>query len=160
MSNRIGWRWLLAVAIALSCTFAVFFTHNAEVASSRGSMVSGLATLKTMSQQTVPYETAISNQKPTLLEFYANWCTTCQAMAPLLERLHQRYGETVNVVMLNVDEPQWTRQIAQYGVTGVPQFTFLGRDRNPVETLVGNVPEAILSSMFEQLQAPSASQET
>ena len=75
-------------------------------------------------------------------------------MAPSLKRLHQRYGETVNFVMLNVDEPQWTDQIAQYGVTGVPQLTFLGRERNPIETLVGNVPESILSSIFEQLQAP------
>ena len=152
--NRIGWRWILATAIALSCLVVVFFTNSAEVSSTRGSMVSSLATLRTMSQETVPYETAIANQKPTLLEFYANWCTTCQAMAPSLERLHQRYGEAVNFVMLNVDEPQWAQQIAQYGVTGVPQFTFLGRDRKPVKTLIGNIPETVLSPIFEELQAP------
>ena len=152
--NQINWRWILATAIVLCSLVVFFFTNNAEVSSTRGSMVGGLATLRTMSQETVPYETAISNQKPTLLEFYANWCTTCQAMAPSLERLHQRYGKTVNFVMLNVDEPQWSQQIAQYGVTGVPQFTFLGRDRKPVKTLVGNIPETIFSTIFEQLQAP------
>lgn len=103
-----------------------------------------------MAQQSVPYETALSNGKPTLVEFYADWCTSCQALAPSVTKLHEQYGSQVNFVMLNVDESRWRQAIQQYQVRGVPQLFFITPDLRVVKTLIGKVPEPILTQYLEQ----------
>ncbi|WP_233501713.1 thioredoxin domain-containing protein [Acaryochloris thomasi] len=104
-----------------------------------------------MAQDAVPYEVAIASQKPTILEFYADWCSVCQSMAPTMQTLEQQYGEDINFVMLNVDEAQWLPQMDQYDVTGVPQFTLLNEQQSLVKSLVGRIPQIILADEFEQL---------
>jgi|GEM_PF-1455943 len=153
-------RFLWVAAIALCCFAGTLFITHPEVSATSSTSVSGLATLRAMAQQSVPYQTAVANNKPTLLEFYANWCTTCQSMAPSLKQLHHRYGKAVNFVMLNVDDPQWMGEIEKYRVNGVPQLTFLKSDRQVAKTLVGRVPETILVQLFEQIQNPNANLET
>ncbi len=115
------------------------------------SSVSGLATLKGMAKQSVPFPVALANGKPTLLEFYANWCSTCQFMAPSLEKLHDKYGEQVNFVMLDVDDPQFEPQLLEYDVNGLPQITFLSANATDSKTLVGMIPERAIAQNLEQL---------
>lgn len=111
--------------------------------------LSGLKIMKEMAQEAVPYEDAIASTKPTLLEFYADWCSVCQSMAPTLQTLKQEYGEEINFVMLNVDEAQWLPQMDRYSVTGVPQFTLLDRHQSPIQTFVGRIPQLILSEVLD-----------
>ena len=81
--------------------------------------------MRKMAKESMAYQDAINDRKPTLLEFYAYWCTTCQEMAPIINSLESEYAEKINLVMLNIDDPQWQEIIEKYRVTGVPQFTFL-----------------------------------
>ena len=113
--------------------------------------LSGLMTLKAMATDAMPYEVAIASPNPTFIEFYADWCTTCQGMAPTVADLHQQYGDTINFVMLDIDDPQWATQVADYGASGVPQFTLVDGDHHTVKTWVGKVPKSILGNTFEQL---------
>lgn len=113
--------------------------------------LSGLKVMKEMAQEAIPFEVAIATQKPTLIEFYADWCSVCQSMAPTMQALEQQYGGDINFVMLNVDEAQWLPQMDQYDVTGVPQFTLLDQQHSQVKTLVGRIPQLILAEEFEQL---------
>jgi thiol-disulfide isomerase/thioredoxin len=108
-----------------------------------------------MAQQSVPYESALTNGKPTLVEFYADWCSSCQSLAPSIAKFHEQYGSQVNFVMLNVDDSQWRPLMQQYQVMGVPQFFFITSSRRVVKTLVGRVPESILAQLFEQLLNPT-----
>jgi thiol-disulfide isomerase/thioredoxin len=146
--------YLLAGLFILFCSVSFFLTRLDRAAASPSSLA-GLAALREMAQQSVPYDIALSNGKPTLLEFYADWCTSCQSLAPTLSKFHEEYGSQVNFVMLNVDEPQWSQQLKQYQVKGVPQFFFMRSDRSVVKTLVGSVPEPILGKLFEQLVNPT-----
>lgn len=148
--------YLLTGLFILFFCGACFFFTSLDRAAASPSTLAGLAALREMSGQSVPYETALSNGKPTLVEFYADWCTSCQALAPSISQFHQQYGLEVNFVMLNVDQPQWQPQLQQYQVRGVPQFFFLKPDRTIVKTLVGAVPQQILGGWFEQLRHPSS----
>ena len=116
-----------------------------------GSPLSGLITLKNLAKNATPYEEAISNGKPTVLEFYADWCNTCQSMSGTIEALEEQYGDRVNLVMLDIDDPQWDDLGQQYRVTGIPQYNFLDAEEHKVESFIGKVPQRILAQAFEQL---------
>ncbi|MFQ4135226.1 thioredoxin family protein [Nodosilinea sp. PGN35] len=120
------------------------------------------ASLSELATSAVPYEVAQSNGKPTLLEFYANWCTSCQAMAGDMAELRQGYGDRVNFVMLNIDNNKWLPEMLAYRVEGIPHFVYLGADAHPVATAVGEQPRQILSDNLEALiaQAPLPHQQT
>src|SRR5919199_1373138 len=124
--------YILAGIFILFCGISFFLTRLDQAAATPSSPI-GLISLRKMAQQSVPYESALSNGKPTLVEFYADWCTSCQSLAPTISKFHQQYGSQVNFVMLNVDDPQWHQQMQQYQVMGVPQFFFMRSDRTVVK---------------------------
>ena len=67
---------------------------------------------------------ALSNGKPTVFEFYADWCEACKEMAPDMINVKKQNSNKVNVVLLNVDNSRWVDLIDKYNVNGIPQLTF------------------------------------
>lgn len=113
----------------------------------------GSATLTTIAEDAVPLEVALGNGKPTLMEFYANWCTSCQTMAPDMETLKQEYGDAVNFVMLNVDNSKWLPEILSYRVDGIPHFVFLGKEGQAVAQTIGEQPRSVMAANLTALLA-------
>lgn len=146
-----SWRlWIALTVLPLAMATAIMLTQpTANIVSM--TPLSGLMTLKSMAAKAVPYDIALASQKPTLIEFYADWCTTCQSMSGTVDALHERYGDRLNFVMLDIDDPQWASQIETFGATGVPQFTLLDSRQHPVETWVGKVPKPVFSNVFDHL---------
>ncbi|NEP86953.1 MAG: thioredoxin fold domain-containing protein [Okeania sp. SIO2C2] len=130
------------VAIALSVT--IFIGLRTETAS---------VSLGEMAEAATPLNVALSNGKPSLVEFYANWCTTCQAMASELEEIKQQYGENANFVMLNVDNSKWLPELAKYRVDGIPHFVFLDGDGSEVGQTIGEMPKSVMAANIEALIA-------
>lgn len=130
-------RNFIIVLVAIVLTVSVFLGLKTET---------GAGLLSTMAKDAVPLELALSNGKPTLMEFYANWCTSCQAMAPDLEALKQQYGDRVNFVMLNVDNSKWLPEVLSYRVDGIPQFVFLGHDGSAIAQSIGEQPRTIMEA--------------
>ncbi len=60
----------------------------------------------------------ISGSKPTLVDFYAEWCGPCKAQAPILEQVKERMGDSVNIIKINVDTNQ--EVAARYNVRSIP----------------------------------------
>ncbi|WP_035986672.1 thioredoxin family protein [Leptolyngbya sp. KIOST-1] len=117
---------------------------------------SAMPSLGDLAASAVPYEEAQTNGKPTLLEFYANWCTTCQAMAADMADLRETYGDRVNFVMLNIDNNKWLPEMLAYRVEGIPHFVYSGADGSPIAVAIGEQPRQILSENLDALiaQAP------
>lgn len=111
------------------------------------------ASLPELAATAVPYEAALRNGKPTFLEFYANWCTSCQAMAGDMAELRRRYGDQVNFVMLNVDNTKWLPEMLNYRVDGIPHFVYLDRQGEAVATAIGEQPRLVLTDNLEALVA-------
>lgn len=141
---------MVGIAVVAAMLITVFITRPAATTSSF-TPLSGLMTLKSMAAKTMPYEAAIASSNPTFIEFYADWCTTCQGMSATIAELHQHYGDAINFVMLDIDDPQWATQISHYGASGVPQFTLLDAHHDELNTWVGKVPKSILATVFDQL---------
>ncbi len=135
---------LMAIAVVIVFAVASFFLTRPAEQTQGVSAVSGLMSLQTAAKEAMPYETAIANQKPTLIEFYADWCTTCQAFAPTLQAVHQDVGNRVNFVMLDIDNPRWQTQVRQFRVNGVPYLVLLDQHQAIADTFIGKVPKTIL----------------
>ncbi|MBX2862123.1 MAG: thioredoxin family protein [Leptolyngbyaceae cyanobacterium MAG.088] len=137
-------RNFVVVAVAVVLSIAVVFGLQTRTPS---------ASLSEMATVSVPLDEAISNGKPTLVEFYANWCTSCQAMAGDLQQLKNEYQQDVNFVMLNVDNNKWLPEMLHYRVDGIPHFAFLDDAGNDAGAAMGEVPRALLADNLVALVA-------
>lgn len=65
------------------------------------------------------FSTAVlGSELPVLVDFWAEWCGPCKAIAPLLDDVAKAYAGKVRVVKINIDDnPQTPRQ---YAVRGIP----------------------------------------
>ena len=139
------------IALTVISSFAISIVVSPPALALGSSPLSGLITLKNLAKDATPYEEAVANGKPTLLEFYADWCTTCQGMSGTIAELEEEYGDRINLVMLDIDDPQWDNLAQQYRVTGIPQYNFLDAEERKIASYIGKVPQKILSQSFERL---------
>ncbi|MFQ3585993.1 MAG: thioredoxin family protein [Cyanobacteriota bacterium] len=125
---------LIAVAAVILAT-GLFLANQSRSAST---------SLEALAQRSVPLEEAQANAKPSLVEFYADWCTSCRSMAPVLASLKEEFAQQVNFVMLNVDNPKWLPELSRYRVNGIPHFLFLDREGELLGSAIGEQPESVL----------------
>lgn len=74
----------------------------------------------------------------TLVEFWAEWCGPCRALAPVLEQVAAERRGTLRVVRINADDNP--RTAAAYHALALPLMTVF-RDGEPVGTIVGAKPK-------------------
>ncbi len=142
MGTRV--RNLSIVIVAIALTVSLFLGMRSQT---------DTATLTELAENSTPLEVAMSNGKPTLMEFYANWCTSCQAMAKDMGELEQEYADQVNFVMLNVDNDKWLPEITRYRVDGIPHFVFFGKDGTEIAQTIGEQPRTIIAANLAALVA-------
>jgi thioredoxin-like negative regulator of GroEL len=115
--------------------------------------------LKSFGELSIDPEIALKNNKPTFLEFYAEWCEVCKEMAPKVSTLKQDYEKEINFVFLNVDNPKWNKYIQKFKVNGIPQVNLLDKKGNLISTFVGKQEEISIRSSIDQLGRETNSKE-
>ena len=83
--------------------------------------------LKSFGELSVDPEIAFKNNKPTFLEFYAEWCEVCKEMSPKVSALKEEYEKDINFVFLNVDNQKWENYIRKFEVNGIPQINLFDK---------------------------------
>ena len=86
--------------------------------------------LKRFGELSVDPEIAFTNNKPTFLEFYAEWCEVCKEMAPQVSAFKDEYEKDINFVFLNVDNQKWGNYIQEFAVNGIPQVNLFDKKGN------------------------------
>lgn len=142
--NITPWRNLIIAIAAIILSVAIFLGFQTQVNST---------SLEAQVQTATPLDVALTNKKPTLTEFYADWCTSCQAMAGDLAILKDNYHDSVNFVMLNVDNNKWLPEILRYRVDGIPHFVFLDEQGTEIAQTIGEQPLSIMEANLDALIA-------
>ena len=93
-----------------------------------------------VTEQTFDAE-VIKSDKAVIVDFWAEWCGPCRAVAPVLDRIaEERSGELI-VVKVNIDEEPGLAQ--RYGVQSIPTI-ILFRNGEPAKATVGAQPKGAL----------------
>jgi thioredoxin 1 len=80
----------------------------------------------------------LASDKLSIVDFWAEWCGPCRAIAPIIEDLSREYDGKVNVGKVNVDHnPQVSYQ---YGITSIPAILFF-KNGKLVDKLIGAQPK-------------------
>ena len=115
--------------------------------------------LKSFGELSVDPEIAFNNNKPTFLEFYAEWCEVCKEMAPTVSALKEEFEEDINFVFLNVDNQKWNNYIGKFEVTGIPQVNLFDKEGNLISTFIGKQEETAIKDSIDRLNSGSKSHE-
>ena len=108
--------------------------------------------LKSFGELSVNPEIAFSNNKPTFLEFYAEWCEVCKEMAPQVSAFKDEYEKDINFVFLNVDNQKWDNYIEKFAVNGIPQVNLFDKKGNLISTFIGKQDEMKIRKSINNLE--------
>ena len=106
---------ILLIFLSIFLVFSLFFLRSGFKAS---------AMLDQLAKNSLLPEKALSNGRPTMFEFYADWCEACKEMAPDMIDLKKQNFNKLDVVLLNVDNPRWETWIDKFEVNGIPKLIF------------------------------------
>jgi len=93
------------------------------------------------------FNIVMSDSRPVIVDFWADWCGPCRVMHPVFEKLSSEYGDRMVFAKLNVDTDGDIA--AKYRVMAIPTFIVFHQGR-PVDILVGAVGEEKLRSLIEK----------
>ena len=101
-----------------------------------------------VTEQTFEQEVLGSEQR-VLVDFWAEWCGPCHAIAPVLDQIAGEHDQ-LRVVKLNIDEEPAIAQ--RYGVMSIPTL-ILFKDGEPQAAAVGAMPKSMLEERLGLAEA-------
>ena len=75
---------------------------------------------------------------PAIIDFWADWCAPCKAVAPVLEELSEEYGDNLKVYKVNTEQEQ--ELAAAFGIRSIPSLLFIPKDGQP-QMATGALPK-------------------
>ncbi len=86
-------------------------------------------------------EEVTKSETPVIVDFWAEWCGPCHAVAPVLDKIVEEHDGEVKLVKVNIDEE---RALAErYGIASIPTM-ILFRDGEPAAAALGAQPKGAL----------------
>ncbi|RMH20081.1 MAG: thioredoxin TrxA [Gammaproteobacteria bacterium] len=91
-------------------------------------------------------EVVLNSPEPVLVDYWAEWCGPCKAIAPVLEEIADEYQGKIKVAKLNIDDNPNTPP--KYGIRGIPTLMIF-KDGNVEATKVGAVSKSKLAAFID-----------
>lgn len=86
--------------------------------------------------------------KPCLIDFYADWCGPCKAIAPVLEELAEEYKDQIYIYKIDTEAEQ--QLSAEFGIQSIPSLLFCPMEEAP-QMAAGALPKATLKKAINEV---------
>ena len=106
-----------------------------------------MADIATLTTDT--FQETIGGTTPVLVDFWAEWCAPCRAVAPILEDIAREKGDALRVVKLNVDENPDVAQ--RLGIMSIPTLILFSAGEERVRVVGGRAKEQLLREIDPHL---------
>ena len=91
----------------------------------------------------------LKNDKPVLVDYWAEWCGPCKMVAPVLEAISVEHGDKLDIVKLNVDENPVVTQ--KYGILNIPTLGVFKNGEVVMELVGARSKSALLRELADYL---------
>ena len=95
-------------------------------------------------------EEVLESEVPVLVDFWAEWCPPCRAIAPAIEALAEEFDGQAKVAKVDVD--QYPELSSQYDISAIPALLFF-KDGELVDRATGVTQKSILADKLRSLQS-------
>jgi len=93
-------------------------------------------------------EEVLQSDKPVLIDFWAEWCMPCRMLAPVIDKIAEKYGDQVKVGKVDTDANRDTA--VKYGIQSIPTVILL-KNGEPVKNFVGMQPESAYAEEIDKV---------
>ncbi|MBK5719591.1 thioredoxin [Dysgonomonas sp. Marseille-P4677] len=104
---------------------------------------------KVANYETTPGEFKYLGDKPALIDFYADWCGPCKAIAPVLEELAAEYEGEIYIYKINTEEEQ--ELAALFGIRSIPSLLFVPMGGEQPQMAQGAIPKTNLKEAIDKV---------
>jgi len=91
----------------------------------------------------------LKNDKPVLVDYWAEWCGPCKMVAPVLEAISEEHGDKLDIVKLNVDENPVVTQ--KYNIMNIPTLGVFKNGEVVMELVGARSKSALLRELADYL---------
>ena len=93
-------------------------------------------------------EWKFEGEKPCIIDFYADWCSPCKMVAPVLEELAKDYDGKLDVFKVDTEEEQELASV--FGIRSIPSFLFVPAEGQP-QMAMGALPKETFVKAFKDV---------
>lgn len=87
-------------------------------------------------------------ENPAIIDFYADWCAPCKAVAPILEELAYDYNGEVDIYKINTE--QEIELSGMFGIRSIPSILFVPKEEQP-QMAAGALPKASFEQAIQEI---------